>query len=235
MMPAMNAFSGPLSYESVVQQTPAYNTTVYVGNLTPYTTQADLVPIFQAFGYIIEVRMQSDRGFAFVKLDSHENAAMAIVQLQGTLIQGRPIKCSWGKDRSANAVAQQNAAVAAATGASLDPNTFNGGYGAGLPMYNMPQAQPYGQFGYPSTNPAAAAAAAAAAAGVGMPGLDPNQWSQYFAAQQAAAAAQFGQQQPQPHPSSATPTNVNVNAAAASPYAAYAMPSQGPTTDQLQQ
>jgi nucleolysin TIA-1/TIAR len=43
--------------------------------------------------------MQADRGFAFVKLDSHENAAMAIVQLQGQLVHGRPVKCSWGKDR----------------------------------------------------------------------------------------------------------------------------------------
>lgn len=44
--------------------------------------------------------MQADRGFAFVKLDTHEHAAMAIVQLQGQMVHGRPIKCSWGKDRA---------------------------------------------------------------------------------------------------------------------------------------
>lgn len=92
---------GPLSFESVVAQTPAYNTTVYVGNLVPYTTQADLIPLFQGIGYISEIRMQADRGFAFVKLDTHEHAALAIVQLQGQLVHGRPIKCSWGKDRAA--------------------------------------------------------------------------------------------------------------------------------------
>ncbi len=98
----MNYMSGPLSYEGVLAQTPSYNTTVYVGNLVPYCTQADLIPLFQSIGYLSEIRMQADRGFAFVKLDTHENAAMAIVQLQGQLVHGRPIKCSWGKDRAAN-------------------------------------------------------------------------------------------------------------------------------------
>lgn len=96
----INFQGGPISYESVVTQTPAFNTTVYVGNLVPYCTQADLIPLFQSIGYLQEIRMQADRGFAFVKLDTHENAAMAIVQLQGQLVHGRPIKCSWGKDRA---------------------------------------------------------------------------------------------------------------------------------------
>lgn len=95
--------AGPLSFEQVAAQTPEYNTTVYVGNLIPYTTQADLIPLFQSFGYIVEVRMQADRGFAFVKLDTHQNAALAITSLQNQLVHGRPIKCSWGKDRQTDA------------------------------------------------------------------------------------------------------------------------------------
>ncbi|GAB7334417.1 hypothetical protein MBLNU13_g06423t1 [Cladosporium sp. NU13] len=90
---------GANSYEMVVQQTPAWQTTCYVGNLTPYTTQNDLVPLFQNFGYVTETRFQSDRGFAFVKMDTHENAANAICQLNGYQVNGRPLKCSWGKDR----------------------------------------------------------------------------------------------------------------------------------------
>ncbi len=102
--PAMgNGFAGALPFEQVVAQTPEYNTTVYVGNLIPYTTQADLIPLFQAYGYLVEIRMQADRGFAFVKLDSHHNAAMAITNLQNHLVHGRPIKCSWGKDRQTEA------------------------------------------------------------------------------------------------------------------------------------
>ncbi|KAK5204014.1 E3 ubiquitin-protein ligase pub1 [Exophiala xenobiotica] len=90
---------GVQSYEMVVNQTPSWQTTCYVGNLTPYTTQADLVPLFQNFGYVVETRFQSDRGFAFLKMDTHENAAMAICQLSGYNVNGRPLKCSWGKDR----------------------------------------------------------------------------------------------------------------------------------------
>ncbi|KAE8145667.1 hypothetical protein BDV25DRAFT_133587 [Aspergillus avenaceus] len=90
---------GIQSYDMVVQQTPQWQTTCYVGNLTPYTAQADLVPLFQNFGYVIETRLQADRGFAFIKMDTHENAAMAICQLNGYNVNGRPLKCSWGKDR----------------------------------------------------------------------------------------------------------------------------------------
>ena len=86
--------NGQASYEMVVNQTPHWQTTVYVGNLTPYTTQNDLIPLFQNFGYVVETRFQSDRGFAFVKMDTHENAANSICSLQGYNVNGRPLKCS---------------------------------------------------------------------------------------------------------------------------------------------
>lgn len=101
--PSMGGSYSPaptLSYEAVAAQTPEYNTTVYVGNLIPFVTQQDLIPLFQGYGYIVEIRMQSDRGFAFVKLDSHHNAAMAITHLQNQMVHGRGIKCSWGKDKA---------------------------------------------------------------------------------------------------------------------------------------
>ncbi|KAJ3194064.1 hypothetical protein HK101_003569 [Irineochytrium annulatum] len=87
-------------YETVVAQTPPYNTTIYVGNITPTTTQNELVPLFSQFGFIVEVRMQADKGYAFVKLDTHENAALAIVSLNSVAVQGRQLRCSWGKDRA---------------------------------------------------------------------------------------------------------------------------------------
>lgn len=85
---------GVHSYDMIVAQTPQWQTTCYVGNLTPYTTQNDVVPLFQNFGYVLESRFQADRGFAFIKMDSHENAAMAICQLNGYNVNGRPLKCS---------------------------------------------------------------------------------------------------------------------------------------------
>ncbi|KAJ3332897.1 hypothetical protein HDU76_012697 [Blyttiomyces sp. JEL0837] len=87
------------NYESILNQTPQFNTTVYIGNITPTTTQLDILPLFSAYGFITEVRIQADKGFAFVKLDTHENAAMAIASLHGTAVNGRQIKCSWGRDR----------------------------------------------------------------------------------------------------------------------------------------
>ncbi|KAJ1921956.1 E3 ubiquitin-protein ligase pub1 [Mycoemilia scoparia] len=103
-----------LSYEAVLTQTSEFNTTVYVGNLSPNTTQEQIIPMFLQFGYVIEVRMQTDRGYAFIKLNSHEAAAMAITSLQGQVINDRAIKVSWGKDRAPEKNAgmfQQNAAM----------------------------------------------------------------------------------------------------------------------------
>lgn len=58
-----------------------------------------MIPLFQQFGYVIEIRMQTDRGYAFVKMDTHEGASLAIVHLNGMLINGRGVKCSWGRER----------------------------------------------------------------------------------------------------------------------------------------
>lgn len=83
---------GGNSFKMVAGQAPQFNTTVYIGNLPPHTTQEDLIPFFQPFGFVVEMRLQADRGFAFVKLESHEKAANAIVRLAGTMVNGRPAK-----------------------------------------------------------------------------------------------------------------------------------------------
>lgn len=88
-----------LPYDIVINQTPQYVTSIYVGNLPPNVSQSELIQPFQTFGYVQEVKLQADRGFAFVKMDSHENAANAIVHLQNFHINGNITKLSWGKDR----------------------------------------------------------------------------------------------------------------------------------------
>ncbi|CAA7266636.1 unnamed protein product [Cyclocybe aegerita] len=194
----INFQGGPLSYEAVVQQTPSFNTTVYVGNLVPYCTQADLIPLFQSIGYLSEIRMQADRGFAFVKLDTHEHAAMAIVQLQGQMVHGRPIKCSWGKDRADGGAAPAN---------PVSPTAAATPYG-NMPMYGMPQPTTYGQYGFGGyagfPGQAGAAPGAAAAGSPGMPqaanaagaGLGLNVGAQQPGADMSAAnTAQPGQPQ----------------------------------------
>ncbi|ORZ40633.1 hypothetical protein BCR44DRAFT_100120, partial [Catenaria anguillulae PL171] len=90
-----------LSYDVVVNQTPYTNVTVYVGNLAPSVREADLFPLFQMYGYVHEVRLQHDRGFSFIKMDTHEHATMSICYLNGHILHGRALKVSWGKDKNA--------------------------------------------------------------------------------------------------------------------------------------
>ncbi|KAK3692126.1 hypothetical protein B0T22DRAFT_4807 [Podospora appendiculata] len=179
---------GVHSFDMIVNQTPQWQTTCYVGNLTPYTTQADLVPLFQNFGFVVESRFQADRGFAFIKMDSHENAAMSICQLNGYNVNGRPLKCSWGKDKTPNPQqfdpAQQYSPQSAQTpGYPGTPSTyfnqFSGSYGPGAqqPSYPGPQAQsPAGYGSQPMggyTGPPSAGGY-----GRGQPAPNAQQWNQ---------------------------------------------------------
>ncbi|CAN8303191.1 unnamed protein product [Cochlearia groenlandica] len=68
-----------LSNEEAPENNPQY-TTVYVGNLAPEVTQLDLHRLFHALGAgVIEVvRVQRDKGFGFVRFNTHEKAALAI-------------------------------------------------------------------------------------------------------------------------------------------------------------
>ncbi|KAM2993646.1 hypothetical protein FF2_045719 [Malus domestica] len=80
------------------ENNPQY-TTVYVGNLAPEVSQLDLHRHFHALGVgvIEEVRLQRDKGFGFVRFNTHSEAALAI-QMGNTqsILCGRQIKCSWG-------------------------------------------------------------------------------------------------------------------------------------------
>lgn len=117
--------SVPLTYDVVVQQAPPSNSTIYVGNLSPSTQISDLVPLFQGFGYIVETRLQAEKGYAFIKLDTHQNAATAIVNMNGTTVNGRPIKCAWGRDKlgsDTSIIASQANEMASAAAAGLVSN-----------------------------------------------------------------------------------------------------------------
>ncbi|XP_041019397.1 RNA-binding protein 208-like isoform X2 [Juglans microcarpa x Juglans regia] len=83
--------------EEAPENNPAY-TTVYVGNLSHEVTQAELHCQFHGLcaGVIEEVRVQRDKGFGFVRYNTHEEAASAIQMANGRIIRGKPLKCSWG-------------------------------------------------------------------------------------------------------------------------------------------
>ncbi|KAI8384580.1 uncharacterized protein BYT42DRAFT_562968 [Radiomyces spectabilis] len=95
----MQVASANMSYEDIFAQTPPYNTTIFIGNLPQEITPQDIAPYFQQYGFVSDIRLQNDKGVAFVKLDTHANAATAIFALQGFNIGGKAVKLSWGKDR----------------------------------------------------------------------------------------------------------------------------------------
>ena len=70
-----------------------------LGLVDLYFIEYHLIPFFQNYGYILDIKLQADKGFAFIRLDTNERAAMAIQALHGAIVNGRPIKCSWGRDR----------------------------------------------------------------------------------------------------------------------------------------
>eukprot|EP01121_Diplochlamys_sp_Union-15-3_P018530 TRINITY_DN675_c0_g1_i2.p1 TRINITY_DN675_c0_g1~~TRINITY_DN675_c0_g1_i2.p1 ORF type:complete len:117 (+),score=23.50 TRINITY_DN675_c0_g1_i2:382-732(+) len=58
--------------------------------------------VFLEFGFIEEIRIQKDKGYAFVRFQTHESAGKAICSVHGRNIGYRAVKCSWGKERAAS-------------------------------------------------------------------------------------------------------------------------------------
>lgn len=175
---------GLASYDVILGQTPTWQTTCYVGNLTPYTTPNDVVPLFQNFGYVVESRFQADRGFAFIKMDTHENASMAICQMNGYNVNGRPLKCSWGKDKTPGSQ-QFDPSQPFSPQSAQTPGGF-GGAPTYYPQYGAQYGGQPGNFGGPQGGSPAAYTASPmgyggpqSAAGYGRGQQPPNpQWAQ---------------------------------------------------------
>jgi len=91
-----------LDYNTVFYQTSPSVTTVYIGNLGPEISETDLRSNFSQYGLIEEVKTYHDKGYGFVRFQSHEIAAKAIVGSHGSIINGRQIRCAWGKDKTGN-------------------------------------------------------------------------------------------------------------------------------------
>jgi len=105
LMPKSISKPTQLRLEDVLSQASPTNTTVYVGNLAPEVTEPQLKSIFAEYGTIEEIRVQADKGYAFVRFQSHQSAANAIVGLHGQAVESRTIRCSWGKARFPTAAA----------------------------------------------------------------------------------------------------------------------------------
>jgi len=67
--------------------------------LTPDTTEPEIRERFTEFGPIEDIKMQTDKGYSFVRYQDHVSAANAILKGTGKVIRGRQIKCSWGREK----------------------------------------------------------------------------------------------------------------------------------------
>ena len=70
---------------------------LFVGNLSYQTSEADLNALFEPFGEIARIQVMTDRdtgrsrGFAFVEMSSDHDAAKAITELNGKEVDGRAL------------------------------------------------------------------------------------------------------------------------------------------------
>ncbi len=78
---------------------------LYVGNLSFHTSPEAVQAAFAAIGEVREVSMPTDRetgqprGFAFVTMGSAQAAADAISRLDGTVLDGRPLRVNEAQER----------------------------------------------------------------------------------------------------------------------------------------
>ncbi|KAI8892902.1 hypothetical protein BC833DRAFT_653335 [Globomyces pollinis-pini] len=85
-------------YQQPVQNTQT-NRTVYIGNISSVTTESQIEELFEPYGKPIEIKLQLDKGIAFIKMEAHEYASNAINGINQAILNGRQLKCSWGKEK----------------------------------------------------------------------------------------------------------------------------------------
>jgi RNA recognition motif-containing protein len=78
---------------------------LYVGNLSFNATNDSVRAAFSEFGEVTDVHLVSDRetgqsrGFGFVTMGSADSAAKAIREMNGALLDGRPLKVNEAEER----------------------------------------------------------------------------------------------------------------------------------------
>lgn len=82
---------------------------LFVGNLPYSATEAELRPLFEAFGAVVDIHIVKDRetgrprGFAFISLKTEDQARQAAEQLNGKPVDGRPLVVNVARERGAPA------------------------------------------------------------------------------------------------------------------------------------
>ncbi len=85
------------------------STKLYVGNLPFRTREEDVLHLFEEAGTVVSCNLIVDRvtalpkGFAFIQMESEEEAARAIALLNGRELSGRPLTVNEARPRQPRA------------------------------------------------------------------------------------------------------------------------------------
>ncbi|TFY62858.1 hypothetical protein EVG20_g6550 [Dentipellis fragilis] len=129
--------------------TDPYNTTVFVGGLSPLISEETLRTFFAPFGDIHYVKVPVGKHCGFVQFVRKADAERAIEKMQGFPIGGSRIRLSWGRSQYKAAQAAAQAAQAAALQAHLQSQSST----KSQPLTNEQAMQLLQQFGLTSFLP----------------------------------------------------------------------------------
>ena len=87
-------------------------TKLYVGNLSPNTTEGQVLELFKQAGNVVSCQLIMDKitgkskGFGFVEMGSEAEAAKAIADCNGKELDGRALKVNEAKPREERPIKQ---------------------------------------------------------------------------------------------------------------------------------
>ncbi|XP_017768241.1 PREDICTED: hrp65 protein-like [Nicrophorus vespilloides] len=73
---------------------------LYIGNLSPEVTDAELTDIFKKYGEVNEIFINKEKHFGFIRFDYHFNAEKAKNELNGTALNGKTLKIRFAPNGS---------------------------------------------------------------------------------------------------------------------------------------
>ena len=79
---------------------------IYVGNLAPQVSEAELMELFKAFGQVTSIEIKRElfsgtsKGFGFVEMPGKAHARAAITGLNGKDLGGQPLRVNESRPRA---------------------------------------------------------------------------------------------------------------------------------------
>ncbi|HLX69224.1 MAG TPA: RNA-binding protein [Verrucomicrobiae bacterium] len=87
-------------------------TKLYIGNLSPNTTESQILDLFKQSGNVTSCQLITDKGtnkskgFAFVEMGSESEAAKAMADRNGKELDGRALRVNEAKPREERPIKQ---------------------------------------------------------------------------------------------------------------------------------